>query len=278
MTAPSSVRFRTIAGHLRKPGVPVFVAVAGILAVLAFTYGAIAGGNDPSSGIGMTLGAGATLAIIAVMAHSFRRSRPHVRSLGPARTYYEVHVWCGSLFFVLLLLHTDFRLPRSTFGLLLWAASLWVVATGALGWFLQWLIPRTLVATSAFEANYERIPEMMAELRARGEETAAHAEQRIRNYYDAQLAPALVGPRMSLAALIGSRADRGGALELLQRTVVDQNRVALDALTQIHATKLDLDRQFTLQRVLRGWLLVHLPVACVLIVAVVLHILLITYF
>lgn len=263
--------------------IPVVAGGVAVIAVLLFLFATFFGDNQPSSGIGETLGILAALTLVAVMAHSARRSRPQVRSLGPARAYYNVHVWGGLLFFVLLLLHTDFSLPRSGFGFVLWTFSLWVVATGAIGWFLQWLVPKVLASAASFEVNYQRIPEFVGELRARAEGVVSSAEPRIKAFYEQQMAADFAAPRMSAAVLIGRvRAKSGtrgtGAADMLRRTLSPDGAAALDSLSDIQAMKHDVDLHFTLQRVLRAWLFVHLPVAIALLGVVVLHVFFIAYF
>jgi len=227
----------------------------------------------------LVFGIGAAISMAAVMAYSARRSRPQVRKLGPARTYYRVHVWGGLLFLALLILHMSFHLPRSGFGFILWAASIWVVVTGTLGWFLQWLVPKVLTPASSFEVNYERIPEFVNELRGRAEEVVARAEPRIQSYYSQQMASELAAPRMSAASLFaGARGRSTGGVDLLRRTLSPGDAAVLDSLCQIQNSKREVDAHYTLQRVLRGWLTIHLPVAIALVGLVVLHIFFVVYF
>jgi hypothetical protein len=255
-------------------------AILGAVAVLAFGVAVVLGENQPSTVWGEGLGIAAVLVLVGIMAYSVRRSMPANRRLGRTQQYLEVHLWGGLLFGLLLLLHTDFRVPRSGFGMVLWTASVWVVVTGTLGWFLQWLIPKILTPASTFEVNLRRIPELIAELRTRAEAVAREAEPRVRSFYEQQFAPAMAGPLMSTTTMFGRpRGTRGdGAVELLRRTLAPESAAALDTLCEIRSTKHDIDLHFTLQRVLRVWMVLHVPMAVALLGLVLLHIFFIAYF
>ena len=107
---------------------------------------------EPSSTIGMAFGIAAAVSLVVVMLYSARRSMPAVRQLGPSRAYLQIHLWGGGLFFVLLVLHTDGRLPTAGLTVVLWISSMWVVATGAVGLVLQRTVP-TLLQTTTVEAR-----------------------------------------------------------------------------------------------------------------------------
>jgi hypothetical protein len=195
--------------------------------------------------------------------------------------YYGVHVWGGLLFAFLFLLHTGFQLPHGALSSALWILSVWVVVTGAVGWFLQWLVPKVLTPSASFEINIHRVPELIDELRMQAEALVAKADPRIRGYYDQQIAPDLAGPRFAASSLLGNApgSRRGtGALDILRRTLAPDANATLESLTALHATKREIDMQYTMQRVLRGWLVLHLPVAIALIGLVVLHVFFIAYF
>jgi len=261
-------------------------AVAGTLIVavlfaLGFIVATFTGDAHPSSTFGLAAGIAAALTLVAVMLYSARRSRPHVRKYGPAALYLELHLWGGALFGLLLLIHTAFALPRSLIGWTLWLPALWVVVTGAIGTFLQRMLPRFLAATETFEVNLARAPELVAQLQARAAELAVQADARVRAFHDREIAPGLAQPGRSLSAVL--RNPRGvpgsaGAAEMLRKTLDPAGVTALDALLEIQRTKHEIDAHVGVQRILRGWLVLHLPVAVTLLVVVVLHILFILYY
>lgn len=234
---------------------------------------------EPSSTIGMAFGIASAVSLVVVMLYSARRSMPAVRSLGPSRWYLQLHLWGGGLFFILLLLHTDGRLPTAGLTVALWVSSVWVVATGAVGLVLQRTLP-TLMQTTSVEVNLARIPELIAELRGRAELLVHGVDGRLRALYDEHIAPDMAAPKTMTMLLRHERSRRTqrGAMDMLKRTLSPAGVTTLDALLALQTTKHHIDMHYALQRLLRGWLYVHLPVAIVLLGLVALHVFFIMYF
>lgn len=235
----------------------------------------------PTSPLGLALGVAAAMALLLTMLYSVRRGAAGIRVLGPTQWYLQIHLWAGAAFLILFVLHTGVREPQGVLSLTLWVVSLWVVVTGAVGLVLQRIIPRLLESASSFEVHLRRVPELIEELKARAQAAAGRAEPRVRAYYEQRLAPEMDGPRMLGAALLqdprmSSRAT--GDVEILRRTLPAEGVAALEELRELRASKHELDVHYTLQRILRGWLYLHLPVAIVLLGLVALHVFLVFYF
>lgn len=231
--------------------------------------------------LGWIFGIAAALALAVVMAYSARRAVPQVRKLGPTRKYLQLHLWGGGAFLILFLLHTSFGLPAGAMPLALWIFSVWVVLTGAIGVLLQKSVPRILEPATTFEAHLQRLPAFADELRARAEAEAAKADPRVKAYYDQQLAPDMVAPRMIAGVLLRNprNARRGiGDVDILKRTLTPEGIGSLDLLRELHTTKHEIDVHYTMQRIMRGWLWLHLPVAVALCILVLLHVFFVIYF
>lgn len=260
---------------------PLLIAsLVAVAAVVLYAGASVAGNVDSGSSIGIGFGIGAVGALVLVMAYSIRRALPAVRGLGRTRGYLQMHVWGGSLFLLLMLLHSNLRLPAGVLTVVLWWTAIWVVLTGVLGTLLQRWIPKVLAPTASFEVHLRRIPELVAELRRRAEE-AAGADPRIRAFYERQLAQDLAAPRMVGVALFasgGATRSEGRATDVLRGTLPADATTALDELRRIHTAKREMDVHYTLQRLLRGWLYLHVPFAVILLGLVALHVFFTTYF
>lgn len=251
------------------------------LGVAVFAMGVVLGDVAPSSALGIAFGIAAAATLLVVMLYSARRALPAVRRLGPTQRYLQLHLWGGALFLLLFLLHTNFAVPDGLFALLLWALTVWVVATGAVGLLLQRAVPRVLGPAASFEVHLHRVPELVQQLRGRAEAAAAGAEAGLRTWYEQEVAADMAGPRLSTAVLLRDPARSGQDarhIELLERTLPPESVTALHEIRELHGAKHELDVHYTLQRVLRAWLYLHLPVAVVLLVMVALHVFFIIYF
>ena len=142
-------------------------------------------------------GAAATTLLVGAMAYGGRRRAPR---RGPGASYHwlQFHVYGGTLFVVLLLLHTGPRLPDGTIGWGLWTMSVWVVATGLAGVLIQKWVPTALSSGLTTEVHYDRIPELVDHLRGKVEDLVAVADESVRSFYQTNLAAALAGPETRL--------------------------------------------------------------------------------
>jgi hypothetical protein len=268
---------RWIAAHLIR----VVAGLAAVAAVAVFGVTTLRDGATPGSPTSIGLGIAAAVSLLIVMGYSARRAVPAVRVVGAVRGYLQLHIWFGSLFLLLFLLHTGFRPPAGVLSVTLWLLTLWVVASGAVGLALQWVVPRVLRQTTPFEVNVQRIPQLVGELRGRAEALAAAGPPGLRHIYEREFAPDMAAARVAPMLLLGSApaVQQGGrGLEVLERTLGSEDASTLAQIREIHDSKRALDVHFTLQRILRLWLVMHLPVAVVLLVLVMLHVFFVLYF
>lgn len=271
--------------RIRSPGrgawIPTATVAIGVTAAAVWVIARLRGMAAPGSTTGTVFGILAAVALAVVMAYAVRRAMPAVRSLGRTRLYLQVHVYVGLLFLLLMLLHTGFGIPRGTLVTVVWILSLWVVASGLAGLWLQRAVPRVLDATSSFEVNLQRIPELVTELRGRAEGLATRSGPSVQAYYSRELAPDMDAPRSMLRSVLGrSRITsyRAQEFQILRRTLGADAVSNLDELFQLHSTKLEMDVHYTLQRILRAWLTLHVPASIVLLGLVVLHIFFALYY
>jgi hypothetical protein len=274
----SPATFMTWARSRPTPGK---ITAFGAVVLLAYITLRLTVSTSAVSPFGVLTGTLAALSMVAVMAYSWRRSRPQVRKLGPSKKYLELHIWGGWLFMLLLLVHTDFALPRSPMGWALWLFGAWVVVTGAIGTMLQHTLPKFLVSTSTFEVNLTRAPELVAQLRERAESLVASADSRVKAFYERYVRDELTHlrpmvPFISRRSMRATEAD--AAAGLLVKTLDASGIAALDALREIRTGKQEIDAHTGVQRVMRAWLVLHLPVAVALLIVVALHILAVAYY
>ena len=271
----------TLGRWVRSPAWFVGFCVAAGLAVGLYVLGRALGPFDPGGAWGLGYGVAATVCFAATWLYAARRRTLKWRHLGRTRTYLQLHVYGGALFLLLMLLHTGFRLPQGALNVLLWGLSVWVVGTGWLGVLLQKWVPRVLGAPLAVELNYARIPELVDVTRTRAEALAASGSEPLRTFYARHLAPAFAAPRPRLRYFVdatGGAERQAAQFAYLRRTLPADERPALDQLQGLHRTKLEADAHYTLQRALRWWLYLHVPVAIAATAALVLHIFAAVYY
>lgn len=279
---PAAARKPRVRGRVRSTRWPVVVtAVLGALALAVYAWAALRGMGGPRSWYGKGFGIAATVALAAVMTYSGRRAVPSVRALGRVQPYLRLHVHAGLLFLLLFLLHTDAGLPRGVLNTTLWLVTVWVVLTGVVGTLLQRWIPQVLDDATALEVHLARIPELVEELRTRAEKEARAGGPRVEAFYEREVAPEMAGPRPAFRLRPGRTVGQtflSSEMDVLRRTLGEERAGTLDELEELYRTKADLDLHYTLQRILRGWLYLHLPAGIVMIGLVLLHVFFVLYF
>ena len=250
-------------------------AVATALAIVVFIINALVAEIDPANAWGVAYGIVATVLMVILAAWAVRRRTMRIRSTGRAQTWVQAHVYGGWLFIVLTLMHSGFRAPRGSLTGWLLFSAIWVSVSGMFGVLLQKWIPRMLTSGVSIEVLYERVPELVDALRAKAEELVAGASEAIQDFYARNIARALRAPESRLMFFIditGGIALRTKQFEYLRRLLTPEDQPKLDQLEKYFRTKLELDAHYTLQKALRWWLYLHVPVSLLLIVLAGIHI------
>jgi hypothetical protein len=247
--------------------------------IAAYLVDAAAGEVDASSFWGMTYGTVATAFMVGSSLYAVRR-RTVRRSVGSARAWQQFHVYGGTLFMLLTLMHAAFRVPKGAMTTWLMVLSIWVFVSGLLGILIQKWIPRLLLPLGT-EALYERIPELVNEVRENAERLAGGLPAPARDYYRRSLEPQMRVPRNRPAAFISGQAgrrSRAREFELLRGILPPPAGDSVRELEALYITKLELDAHYTLQKALRWWLYSHVPPSLALLALVAYHVFSVFYY
>lgn len=255
--------------------------IATALCLAAYAVSVYLDQARPSSPWGMAYGIAAAVAMLGILVYGGRRRALKLRALGRSWHYLEFHVYAGLIFLLLVSMHVAFQWPQGTLTLWLWLLSFWVVLSGLLGLFLQKWIPALLAADLTVEVHFDRIPDLIEEIRERAEEIARLASEPVRELYRRDVAPVLSGPQPKWIYYIdvtGGIRWKARHFEHVRALLPKAERERLDELHTLYRTKLEMDAHYTLQKALRGWLYLHVPAAVVLVALVVLHVYFVFYY
>ena len=260
----------------RRWGVPrlflLAIVVAGAAWAANLAFAEVQAGNTWS----LAYGAGAAALLVLAAGYGVRRRMMRVASrfrAGSAAGWLGLHVWGGSLFLLLMLMHSGFRLPSGVITSGLWWLGWWTVASGIAGRTLQRWIPRMLASGLTTEVLYERIPELVEDLRERAAEVAVGAHEAIVALHRG-LETELAAPRrrwLFFVDITAGRESRRREFRHLRRLLGDEDRERLDRLEGLYRTKLEADAHYTLQQALRLWLYLHVPGALLLVALLAAH-------
>lgn len=280
-----------------------WIVVTALLAVLAFgvyywQYRTTPGGLRGGDFLGLWYGiVGSALMIFAGLLSALR----HVPSwwwLGPRQTWLRGHIWLGLLSVLLIWCHSGFALG-GPLTVALWIVFLLVIVTGIYGLVLQHFLPRLITSQVPCEAPYEQIPHLCHRMRQRADEvltdvfqtdvepsqmsimesqTGLGAKVQLQEFYERQIRPFLQ-PRFHRTALLADPVKAEAAfsrLRALPGLAGVKDKVAeLETLCEERRL---LARQERLHTLLHSWLLLHVPLAVVLLVLSVAHVISALYY
>jgi len=256
-----------------------FWIAVGVCLVL-YALNALFGRIHPGSIWGLGYGIAAAVLFVGVFTYAIRRRTMRLR---PGRTWYylQFHVYGGTLFMLLVFMHVGFGVPHGVHTWWLWVLSMWVVASGLLGVVLQKWIPTLLNSGLSVEVHYDRIPELIERIKQRAETLVDSCDAPVRAFYRKNVAAALVTPETRLIYYLditGGLRARTKQFDHLHALLPAEEQQKLDALQAIYRTKLEIDAHYTLQKALRWWLYLHVPVSILLIALLIVHLYAVLYY
>ncbi len=243
------------------------------LLVVLYAAGSYAWPWSPKRGLGLAFGILAASIFVFEMLYPFRRSK--ARPLSTAKNWLQAHIYLGVLALVGVLGHAGFDWPHGVMGWALLLLSLWTTFTGLLGVWLQKWIPSALSDGLRVEALYERIPSLVQKLLGEADNLMADASDIVERFYRSDVRERLVAVSPSWSYVFDVRGGRERALEPFRRMsqfVDAAEKERVDDLETIYTEKMELDAHYSLQGILRRWLVFHVPTAGLLMGLLAIHV------
>ncbi len=224
-------------------------------------------------------------ASIAVLALFNMRKKLPMLPLLTAAAWLQLHIYVGLFAATVFVVHTGLRYPGGVYNQLLWWFFAALTASGIFGiWVERAIAPRLRDRGEAILVD--RINGYRLRLAAEAQQIAGRSAAELGSpllidVYCNQIAPFMARPHNFWAHLVGLRTpiDRfTDELATLERYLNPQGRDTLHELQERVVAKDNLDHQYALMRVLRGWLFLHIPLAYGILPLIVGHIVLVYAF
>ena len=225
----------------------------------------------------LAFGTAAAVLMVFAAAYGIRRRSMRLASrlkAGSSRRWLDLHVYAGGLFALWVLMHSGFQLPSGWVTWALWLLSLWIALSGLVGRLIQRWIPRLLTSGLSVEALYERIPDLVDQVRERAAKLAEGSSQAVRDLHERRVAPELERPERRWIYFVDATGGIQASLRefrYLKGFLAGEEREQLDELERLYRTKLELDAHYTLQLPLRVWVWLHAPLSGLLIALLAVH-------
>ncbi len=219
--------------------------------------------------------------MIALAAFNMRKRLP-VLPLGRAYHWTLFHVTAGLFAVGLFWRHAGTLWPTGLYEQILAALFYLVSLTGLGGYVLQKIYPRRLTETGV-EIIYERIPAEIADMRERAEEIVLECTEKtgcdtLARHYVETFDWYFRRPRFFWSHVFGGNAGAHwvrNQIDAVRRYLNEEEGGYLDALASLAETKTKVDFHYVAQRIMKGWLLVHLPLAAAVMAVALWHLVLV---
>ena len=263
----------------------VAVVISGLLTVaLLSCFTSLALAMPPVWSVGVASGVVLAAMMLFLAAYHLRKKLPY-SPLVQSSTWLQLHIYVGLVSLPVFLFHTGLRWPSGIFETALWWLYVLAFVSGAAGLVLTRMAPRRLAARGE-EVIYERIAvfnrqlvEAVEKIALRSVEESGHTT--LADFYREHLESYFCKVRWNWRMLFGSNRTRAaliGRLEAHQRYLSEPERACSQELIELIEKKDGLDFHYTLQGTLKLWLFVHLPLAWVLMMFLVAHVILVLAF
>lgn len=205
--------------------------------------------------------------------------------IGSSSLWLQIHLYAGWVTLALFSVHIGFRVPNGWLESILAVIYLAVAGSGILGILLS----RTAAPRLARRGEcvlFERIPFHYKQVREQAQELMIQtATQRkaptIADFYSSTLISFFHRPCNTLAHIVGSSRQRHRLLHELKSLDRYQNATEheyLEQIVKLVEIKDDLDFQYAVQRSLKCWLFVHIPLTYALLLITTAHVLVVYAF
>lgn len=222
----------------------------------------------------------AVFAVLLALALFNGRKRLPFLPLASASWWFYFHIFGGFLVVFLFWLHTDISWPNSLNNQLLVFMFYSVSITGIMGLFIEKTYPKSMTQTGV-EYIYERIPAGIAEIREEAESLILKCTEETgsdtlaKHYMDKKsLHWFFIRPRFFLNHIFLGREARHWVqhqCSLLERYLDQDEQSYLKKISILADTKRKMDFHYSVQRVLKGWLLIHVPLSAGLMILAIWH-------
>ena len=220
--------------------------------------------------------------VIAFLALFGARKRLSFLPLGSASRWFKIHITGGYMAVFMFWLHTGEVWPSSFYGQLLTLLFYAISISGVIGLLMETVFPSQLTHTK-MEVIYERIPKELAEIRneveALVEECAKeNASSVLAQHYLETLRWYFQRPRFFMSNVCGSEKPQHWVHQqciILERFLNEKERKYLNKVYLLAEKKRKIDFHYSLQKMLKTWLLIHIPLAGAVMAMVFWHLIVI---
>ncbi|MDH5543374.1 MAG: hypothetical protein OEY64_10485 [Nitrospinota bacterium] len=229
---------------------------------------------------GMVYGGIALTSVIFLSLYRIRRSVFSFK-FGSMQWWMTGHIYVGLLAIIPVLMHTNFRL-HGIFSLFFFSLFIVVIASGAIGWYLNSTLPAALTRYGVMSANEN---DLAGEIVKQTEEIESYLNSKAQHFKSSTIP--YLHEYLQKKPVIYSRmfiSDREALsrlkykFERLKLNASPRDVYSLGILRSLLMKRENLIIRHSKHQLLRGWLNVHVPLTAALLAAALVHVTSMLYF
>ena len=223
--------------------------------------------------------------LMAMLISFYVKKRLVIIALGSGSLWAQWHYYIGMFLFVVYLKHVEFRFPDGIVEVYITASYLIVMSSGILGLFINRVFARRISYLDE-EIIFERIPLHLKKIQQDVEAVIVESVENsgsttLSDYYFSNLAGFFNRHHFFFTHLLGSNYGflrvKDGLGKQMRYLNKKEAEYALELDNMLYKKNL-LDTHFALQCILKYWGVLHFPMAMVLILVTLVHIVLVYAF
>ncbi len=228
---------------------------------------------------------GALFSVIFILCMFNVRKRLPFLPLWPAHKWFLLHTVAGFLALFLFWLHAGVLWPKGLYVQILAILFYGTTLSGIVGLIMEKVYPN-LLTRSGLECIYERIPHDIADIRNKAENLVLECTEKtgsdtLAKHYLETLGWFFQRPRFFLNNIFGGQNAKNWVMQqcsILERFLNEAERDYLNQVFALAETKRKIDFHYSLQTMLKKWLLIHVPMAAAVMTMVIWHLIVIQVF
>ena len=201
---------------------------------------------------------------------------------GSNRVWLQIHIYTGIVTLGLFLLHIQWRLPTGYIEIAMALVFVSICLSGIIGIIMSRRFSRRLTHNGE-QLLFERIPAFSLNLKTAAEDLVHESvdtteSTTLVDFYTSNLAKFFSKPNATIGHLLNSNRHYfrlRNELTAHERYLNVQEKEIAGQLQDLLMKKDELDYQYALQRALKGWLFIHIPLSYSLVLIILAHIVLV---
>ena len=223
--------------------------------------------------------------LMLILVSFYFKKKLAIIAFGSGSLWAQWHYYIGIFLFVVYLKHVEYRVPDGIVEITITVIYVVVMTSGILGVFINRVFARRLSYLDE-DIIFERIPLYLTKLRCDVESIIVESVENsgsttLSDYYFSNLAVYFKRHHFFFTHLLGSNYGflrvKDGLGKQMRYLNKKEAEYALDLDSMLHKKNL-LDTHFALQSVLKYWGVLHSPMAMILFLATLVHIVLVYAF